>query len=262
MAKKKHNLKQPVFVASQCLDYAKESMFKFNMRYKQAMSAVGAEARGIRTDTDCVGYFVVSDDPWFDPYTVCRGMQQEDPIFDCSELSEDDPMFETTFCKTRNFFGDETAGELVLQANVLKSKLYSYLMLNLQSKKKGKGTPKATVVMCSTHWDYTACVLGSSIESQNQSAEYTKFCKHKQQVYTMNMKRTTLSNVYTTRFCLDSVNLLPFGFDPAWLKPVQQGPEVAERLLSSEEVPTTRKRQRSPESEFLHAAKGPCTDSN
>lgn len=262
--KKKASLKQPVFVASQCLDYAKESMFKSNLLYKQTMKAAGAESRAIRTDTDCVGYYVTSNDPLFDPYDELPKMQRQHPIFDCSELPEGHPMYDKTYCKSTDRFGDEVDGQIILQVNVVKSKCYSFLKLSLGAKKKGKGTPKKTVERMCSHWEYTACIRGTSMHTQCQKKNYTKLCKSKQQVYTMRMNRVVLSNVYTTRYCLDSVNLLPFGFDKAWLPPVPQGPEVVASFLSwdtPEEVPAARKRQRSPEPGVSHAAKRPCANS-
>ena len=263
--KKAFKLDQPVFVASQCLDYAKESMFEFNMRFKLAVAAAGGEARGIRTDTDCVGYYCTSNDPSFSVYNVLAQMQEDEPIFDCEGLPEDDPMHDKTYMKTLNRFGDECGGGRVLQINVIKSKCYSYLKLCLGVKKAGKGTPKDTVKKCQTHWEYTACILGASLDAQRQFKDYTKFCKHNQQIYTMRLNRVTLSNVYTTRKCLDSVNMLPFGYDESWLPDAPQGPEVVTSFLSwasPEQVPAARKRRCSPEPEFLHAAKRLCVNSD
>lgn len=260
--KKKAHLNQPVFVASQCLDYAKESMFKFNLLYKETMKSAGAEARAIRTDTDCVGYYVTSNDPFFDPYDELLKMQRQHPIFDCSGPPKDHPLFDTTYCKSTDRFGDEVDGQIILQVNVIKSKCYSFLKLSLGAKKMGKGTPKKTVERMCSHWEYTACIRGTSMHTQFQKKDYTKLCKSKQQVYTMRMNRVVLSNVYTTRYCLDSVNLLPFGFKTAWLPPVPQDAAALDDFYGPEEVHhahggggTSRKRSHSPEPEDTHAGK-------
>ena len=126
----------------------------------------------------------------------------------------------------------------------------------------GKGTPKKTVERMCSHWEYTACIRGTSMHTQFQKKDYTKLCKSKQQVYTLRMNRVVLRNVYTTRYCLDSVNLLPFGFKTAWLPPVPQDATALDAFYGPEEVHhphggggTSRKRSHSPEPEDTHAGK-------
>eukprot|EP00729_Bicosta_minor_P002885 gene2885-9882_t len=49
-SKQKHTLNQPIFTAAPVLDYAKLSLFKFDLRFKKQMSSAGAIARAVRID--------------------------------------------------------------------------------------------------------------------------------------------------------------------------------------------------------------------
>ena len=227
MNRRSHDLNKPITAAPPVLDHAKLSLDRYNLRFKASMKEAGAMARVCRIDTDCLGHFVVSDDADFDVYKVVEQMQLEgDPLFDCSGLAKDDPMYDDTFRKVLGYYGDETHGVPILEFNMIRSKLYSYMLITMASKRKGAGTPESTIQNCSTHFHYSWCVLGTTDEAASQKVQYDKLFSSKQQMYTGRMQRVMLSTLDNKRYQFDSVHSVCYGFKPEWIPPLIQDREA------------------------------------
>ena len=141
---------KPTYIGASILDVSKLELYKFHYDIIKPMYA--DRARVLYRDTDSLFYEIFTDD-------LYKDLQQISDELDCSSYPKDHFLYSVKNKKVPLKMSDELHGEIVDEANFLKSKLYS-IQKESGVKQSAKSVNRA--VKSSLHHDLFREVLNSS----------------------------------------------------------------------------------------------------
>lgn len=199
MKKTKLMYNKPIYLGMCILDLSKTLMYDFHYNYVK--NKYGDRAKLLFTDTDSLAYEIKTDDFYAD---IASDVESR---FDTSDYPEDHPAIDGGFKvginkKVIGMFKDEAGGKQIEEFVGLRSKLYSYKILNEKNgHKKCKGVKKNVVKKSITHRDYKNCLLTGREHLRRMNV----FRSHKHDIYTEEVNKVALSADDDKRIVLDDL---------------------------------------------------------
>ena len=153
MKKTKLKFDKPVYLGMCILDLSKTLMYDF--QYNYIKRKYGDKAKLLLTDTDSLMYKIETEDFYND---ISVDVEHR---FDTSDYPPNHPSgIPSGFNKkVLGMFKDEANGKVIDEFVGLRTKLYSYKMLEGEESKKCKGVKKSVVKNSITHEDYEECLF-------------------------------------------------------------------------------------------------------
>jgi hypothetical protein len=180
MKQTKLTFDKPVYLGMCILDLSKTLMYDFHYNYIQ--KKYGDKAKLLFTDTDSLAYEIQTDDFYED---IRPDLKLK---FDTSDYP-DDHILEKVNKKVVGMFKDEACGKQIVEFVGLRSKLYSYKMLEGDEHKKCKGVKKKTVEKTITIDDYKQVLLSKVAQPRKMNV----IRSHLHDVYTEELNKVALS---------------------------------------------------------------------
>ena len=178
-------------------------MYEFHYNYiKQKYRD---KAKLLFTDTDSLMYEIQTEDFYKDISVDVKHR------FDTSNYPSNHPSgIPSGFNKKMiGMFKDEAGGKVIDEFVGLRSKLYSYKMLEGEESKKCKGVKKSVVKKSITHEDYKKCLFTG--EEQLRRMNVIRSYNH--EIYTEGINKVALSSSDDKRHILnDGVHTLALGY--------------------------------------------------
>jgi len=145
----------------------------YDFHYNYIKLKYGEKAKIVFTDTDSFAYEIETEDFYKDI------RPDIDKKFDMSDYSKDHPLYSDKNKKKIGMFKDECEGKIIDEFVGLRSKLYSYKMVEGQESKKCKGVKQNVVKNQITHDDYLECLnTGTELLKQMNT-----ICSYKHELY-------------------------------------------------------------------------------
>ena len=139
-------LAKPIYSGFAILDLSKIYMIEFHHGYM--LPKYGANRlKVLMTDTDSFINRVQTDD-------IYQDMAEDQDRFDFSNYPKKHPLFSTNNKQVLGKMKDETEGKPIKEFVGLRSKMYSFLCVDNEEKKRAKGVRKATLKKHIRHKDY------------------------------------------------------------------------------------------------------------
>ena len=145
-------LNRPAYVGMCILDLSKTLMYDFHYNYIK--KRYGSKAQLLFTDTDSLCYEIETEDIYAD-------LWKDRQLFDNSDYPKDNKYFDTTNKKVIGKFKDEAASIPITEFIDLRSKMYSYIKVNLKGCKTAKGIKKNIIKNTIKHENYKETLFGS-----------------------------------------------------------------------------------------------------
>ena len=176
-------MNKPVYLGMCILDLSKTIMFDFHYNYIKPK--YGNNAKLLFTDTDSLMYEIETEDFYKD---ISGDVKDR---FDTSDYPENHPSGIPTGInkKVLGMMKDEAAGKIIKEFVGLRSKLYSFIMVDGVENKKCKGIKKQVVESSITHEDYKTCLLTGKEQLRKQNI----IRSYNHEVYTEEVNKVALS---------------------------------------------------------------------
>ena len=195
---------KPIYLGQAILDHSKSLMYQF---YYNVINPLWPKNEVVASDTDSLILSITTKDLYED-------MKQIQNELDTSDYPRDHPLFSLVNKKVIGKFKDELNGKILYEIVYLRSKAYSYTLvdhteeLKLIEEKKLKGIGKATIKNDLRFSDYKNCLYNSSVKMNKM---YTlNSVKHEMFLYQRN--KVSLSPFDDKRYILDpGIQTLPHG---------------------------------------------------
>jgi len=142
--KEKLLLNKPSYVGMSILDLSKIHVYDFHYNYLRKKYP---DSQLLFTDTDSLFYHIKSEKDIYEEFWVDKN------LFDNSDYPKSSKYFFNDNKKVIGKFKDEAAGKPILEFVGLKSKMYSYLIVD-EEHKKAKGVKKNVIKKEIKHNDY------------------------------------------------------------------------------------------------------------
>ena len=168
-------MSRPAFVGACILDLSKTFMYDFHYNYIK--SKYGDKAKLLFTDTDSLTYEIETSDAYTD-------FLQNKDIFDNSDYKKKSPFYFDENKKVIGKFKDEAAGIPVTEFVGLRSKMYSYILDNKQTKRTAKGIKKNVIQKNLSHDNYKKVLLNN--EQIHHSMKTIRSMNHQLSSYELN----------------------------------------------------------------------------
>ena len=168
-------MNRPAFVGACILDLSKTFMYDFHYNYIK--SKYGDKAKLLFTDTDSLTYEIETSDAYTD-------FLQNKDIFDNSDYKKKSPFYFDENKKVIGKFKDEAAGIPVTEFVGLRSKMYSYILDNKQTKRTAKGIKKNVIQKNLSHDNYKKVLLNN--EQIHHSMKTIRSMNHQLSSYELN----------------------------------------------------------------------------
>ena len=202
MKKTSLTMNKPVYVGMCILDLSKTIMYEFHYNYIKPK--YGDKAILLFTDTDSLMYEIQTEDFYKD---ISGDVKDR---FDTSDYPPNHPSGIPSGCnkKVLGMFKDEVGGKIIDEFVGLRSKLYSFKMLEGNEAKKCKGVTKSVVKKSIAHEDYKTCLFNG--EKQIRKMNVIRSYNH--EVYTEEVNKIALCSDDDKRYILENwVNTLAWG---------------------------------------------------
>ena len=180
------------------LELSKKLMYGFH--YDFIKSEYGDRAKLLLTDTDSFIYHCETEDI-YDDFLLRK------ELFDFLGFPENHKCYDISNKKVIGKFKDETSGIPIVEFVGLRSKLYSYKLLNNKEHKRAKGINKEILKNNMHHSNYVNTLI-------QERDLYTRLCNirsEKHQLFTIRSNKKCLSAFDDKRYLLDATRSLPFG---------------------------------------------------
>ena len=168
-------MNRPAFVGACILDLSKTFMYDFHYNYIKCK--YGDKAKLLFTDTDSLTYEIETPDAYAD-------FLQNKDIFDNSDYNKKSPFYFDHNKKVIGKFKDEAAGIPVTEFVGLRSKMYSYILDNKQTKRTAKGIKKNVIQNNLSHDNYKKVLLNN--EQIHHSMKTIRSMNHQLSSYELN----------------------------------------------------------------------------
>ena len=168
-------MNRPAFVGACILDLSKTFMYDFHYNYIK--SKYGDKAKLLFTDTDSLTYEIETPDAYADFFN-------NKDIFDNSDYKKKSPFYFDENKKVIGKFKDEAAGIPVTEFVGLRSKMYSYILDNKQTKRTAKGIKKNVIQKNLSHDNYKKVLLNN--EQIHHSMKTIRSMNHQLSSYELN----------------------------------------------------------------------------
>jgi hypothetical protein len=196
--KKVVKLNKPIQVGIAVLEISKTLMYDFHYNY--FLKKYGASnVKLLFTDTDSLCYEVRTED-FFDD------MIEDSHLYDLSDFPKDHKCYNTTNKKVIGKFKLETLDDVATEFVGLKSKMYSLLTLNTE-KKTLKGMAKCVKENIIKHANYLEVLMNGKVQRESQNT--IRSFNH--DVYSINMKKISLSAVNDKKYLIDNIRGYSYG---------------------------------------------------
>ena len=184
---------KPVYLGMCILDISKTLMYDFHYNYIKRK--YGGKATLLFTDTDSLMNEIETKDFYKDISADVRRR------FDTSDYPPDHTSgIPSGFNKkVLGRFKDEAVGKVIDEFVGLRSKLYSYKMLEGEESKKYKGVKKPTIKKSITHEDYKKCLF--TCKEQLRKMNITRSCMH--EIYTEEVNKVALCPIDDKRHIME-----------------------------------------------------------
>ena len=202
MKKTSLTMNKPVYVGMCILDLSKTIMYEIHYNYIKPK--YGDKAILLFTDTDSLMYEIQTEDFYKD---ISGDVKDR---FDTSDYPPNHPSGIPTGCnkKVLGMFKDEAGGKIIDEFVGLRSKLYSYKMLEGEETKKCKGVKKSVVKKSIAHEDYKTCLF----TGKEQIRKMNVIRSYNHEVYTEEVNKVALCSDDDKRYILENqINTLAWG---------------------------------------------------
>ena len=201
---------KPIYVGTSILDLSKVCMMDYH--YNVMEKSFPGSYNLIYSDTDSLVYSIRCDD-------IYKWMNENRSHFDLSETVRPE-MQDNTNKKVIGKMKDEMNGHVMTEFISLNPKVYSIMhqtyddsqKIMLKNKKACKGVSKVVVKKEIHHKDFVG-VLQTG-ESIKRTVTSIRSMDHK--VFTVQMEKHALTNMYDKMKMLDCVNCIPFGYQGSY----------------------------------------------
>ena len=193
MKKTSLTMNKPTYLGMCILDLSKTIMYDFHYNYIK--QKYGNKAKLLFTDTDSLMYEIETEDFYKD---ISGDVKDR---FDTSEYKDNHPSGIPTGCnkKVLGMFKDEAAGKCIEEFVGLRSKLYSFKMIEGEESKKCKGVKKSVVKKSITHEDYKTCLF----TGKQQLRKMNVIRSYDHEIYTEEVNKVALSADDDKRYILE-----------------------------------------------------------
>lgn len=201
MKKTEIEMNKPIYLGFSILELSKILMYDFHYNYMK--EKYGDKAHLLFTDTDSLAYEIDGD---------------VERLFDTSNYPKSHPSGIKTGVnkKVLGMFKDEFGGAIMAEFAGLRSKLYSYKMLEGKETKKCKGVKKAVVKKSIAHDDFVNCVFSGKPQMRPMDI----LLSYGHQMFTCEINKVALSANDDKRFIQEcGVKTLAYGHQDLRSKP-------------------------------------------
>ena len=199
--KEKLLLDKPSYVGMCILDLSKTLMYDFHYNY---IKKKYPDSQLLFTDADSLFYHIKSEKDIYEEFWVDR------ELFDNSDYPNSSKYFSDENKKVIGKFKDEAPGKPILEFVGLKSKMYSYLSLDLepQEHKKAKGVKKNVVKKEIKHRDYLNVLFNNKTMHHRKNTIRSE----SHQINSYHLNKVSLSPYDDKRYLLnDSITSYSYG---------------------------------------------------
>ena len=190
-------LNKPIYVGAAVLDLSKLLMYDF---YYNKVKKRMPNVRCGYTDTDSLMLIIPGEED-----RIYKEMGLDD--FDTSNLPKDHPYYSKTNNKVVGKFKDEWAGRKINQIIAVRSKVYSILSDDDQTKKL-KGVRSNVEI---THENYLKCCISPEKEDMLQTITQHSLLSKNHVIHLVEQKKTSLSNTDDKRYHTSPTESLAHG---------------------------------------------------
>ena len=173
-------LSKPRYIGLCVLELSKIQIFRFNYNF---MMKEYPRSILLFTDTDSLCYWIPSKS------NIYEEIRPRKDIFDFSNYEKSHPNYDITNKMKPGKFKDEMGGSFISEFCGLRSKMYSLRMLDGAEKKVAKGVLSEIKNKQITHENYKTVLFNK----QEMTHTGTKICQKDHQLYTADIKKTSLS---------------------------------------------------------------------
>ena len=192
-------LNKPIYIGPAVLDLSKVLMAEFHYDFIRAK--YGNRAELLFTDTDSLCYHIHTDDVYAD-------FRTNPELFDTSDYPANHPNYSTANKKVIGKFKDEAMGKQIVEFVGLRVKMYSMMLDNGKNKKAAKGVKKSAIEQIK-HQMYRDVLMTGTREMATMNA----LRSYKHQIYTIEVKKVSLSNFDNKRWIADDgIHTLAYGY--------------------------------------------------
>lgn len=181
------------------LDFSKLTMYEIH--YDYIKPTFGQNAGLCYMDTDSLLYRIEN-------MNVYDQMKLDADVFDTSDFPKDHPLYSERNRKVLGKLKDETFGDPITSFVALRSKMYSFITLSGEEKKRSKGIKKAVVKKRMRFDDY----LETLKEKKCMRHSFNLIRNEKHRLYSVAINKKSLSAYDGKRYILaDGVHTLAYG---------------------------------------------------
>jgi hypothetical protein len=183
-------------------DMSKLLMYEFH--YGIMKKKYGDKCKLLMTDTDSLMYEIKTDDVYAD-------MQKDKQLYDFSDYAEDHVLHSNENKKVCGKFKDEANGKIITEFVGLRSKMYSFITDDKETK-KANGIKKATVKNELKFSDYKRSLFSDVKTDIQQKISFNTIRSYKHDVYSISQNKIGLCSFDDKRhICDDNVSTLSYG---------------------------------------------------
>ncbi|MCG7891854.1 MAG: hypothetical protein N0C80_16560 [Candidatus Thiodiazotropha endolucinida] len=196
---------KPIYLGQVVLDYSKLLMYQF---YYNIVNELWPKNEIVASDTDALIMNITTKD-------IYEDMKKIKDELDTSDYPEDHDLYSIDNKKTIGKFKDELNGKIMNEAVFLRSKAYSYTLVDplrkhLSEEKKLKGISKTTIKKDIKFNDYKDCLFNNETKMNKM---YT-LNSDKHEMFLNEINKISLSPFDDKRYiCDDGINTQPYGIN-------------------------------------------------
>jgi hypothetical protein len=195
-------LDKPICIGMAITDMSKLLMYEFH--YGIMKKKYGDKCKLLMTDTDSLMYEIKTDDVYAD-------MQKDKQLYDFSDYAEDHVLHSNENKKVCGKFKDEANGKIITEFVGLRSKMYSFITDDKETK-KANGIKKATVKNELKFSDYKRSLFSDVKTDIQQKISFNTIRSYKHDVYSISQNKIGLCSFDDKRhICDDNVSTLSYG---------------------------------------------------
>ena len=183
-------LNKPSYVGMCILDLSKTKMYDFHYNYIRKKYPA---SQLLFTDTDSLFYHIKSEKDIYEEFWVDK------ELFDNSDYPKSSRYFSNDNKKVIGKFKDEASGKPIIEFVGLKSKMYSYNVLDKGEQKKAKGVKTNVVEKDIKHSDYLDVLNNNKTMHHQMNSIRSEY----DQINSYHLNKISLSPYDDKRYLLD-----------------------------------------------------------
>ena len=201
MKKTKVKMNKPIYLGLSILEISKTLMYEFWYDYMKPKYANNVKLCYIDTDS-----FIININTNYFYKDISNDVENR---FNTSNYEVNRPLPTGKNKKIIGLMKDELGGKIITEFVILRPKTYSFLTDDGKEDKKAKGTKKCVIKKKIKFNDYKKCLLSDELILRSQQ----RFISKKQDAYTENVNKITLSNDDDKRIVSSNkISSYPYGY--------------------------------------------------